>query len=146
MSQKQFKFFIEGDPVAKQGVKSRWTGSRVISNMPRHTVEYMNYLRTEILCKLADNLPLPVFPKGTPVKLTVDFYFLRPESVRKGSKYREYHTVKPDYDNCEKSVKDAMTKVMYEDDCQICQCGYGGKWYTNNPREVGVNIVIEEVV
>lgn len=52
--------------------------------------------------------------------LYVDFIFLRPKSV--SVKKRPYHTTKPDLDNLVKSVKDAMTGLVWKDDSQVVTC------------------------
>lgn len=62
-------------------------------------------------------------PLDTPVKLHVMFVLPRP-AKRDGRKHknddRYWHTKKPDLDNLEKSVKDALTGLIWKDDSQVC--------------------------
>ena len=50
-------------------------------------------------------------------------------------------TVKPDADNVEKAVKDALNGVVWVDDCQVVNCEKE-KFYSTKP---GVHAVIETV-
>lgn len=49
-------------------------------------------------------------------------------------------TTKPDIDNVQKAVMDALTGVWYVDDSQIVE-SHVGKWYSENPR---VEVTVEE--
>lgn len=53
-----------------------------------------------------------------PVRLLVSFYLPRPKSLPKRV---EAHTKKPDLDKLVRSVKDALTKVVWNDDAQVVQ-------------------------
>lgn len=53
-----------------------------------------------------------------PVAVVVVFVFERPKSYPK-SKTVTWHPVKPDFDNLEKSVLDALKGIVYTDDSQI---------------------------
>lgn len=59
------------------------------------------------------------------VELIVDFYFDRPKSQKKAV----YKTSRPDCDKLVRSVADAMTGIVYQDDSQIvimtCRKTYG---------------------
>lgn len=57
--------------------------------------------------------------EGVPIRLHMYFTFLRPKSDPK----REHHIVKPDLDNLQKSVKDAITdtKAIWHDDKQVTE-------------------------
>lgn len=50
-----------------------------------------------------------------PARLTLDFYFLKPPSVKK----RRFMTVKPDLDKLIRSTMDALSEVIYADDSQV---------------------------
>lgn len=50
-----------------------------------------------------------------PIRLTMDFYFLKPPSVKK----RKFMTVKPDIDKICRSTIDSMTGVVFSDDSQV---------------------------
>lgn len=59
------------------------------------------------------------------VELVVNFYFDRPKSQKKAM----YKTSRPDCDKLVRSVADAMTGIVYQDDSQIvvmtCRKAYG---------------------
>lgn len=55
-----------------------------------------------------------------PVAIQIVFVFERPKSYPRSDSLT-WHAVKPDFDNCEKSVLDALKGVVYTDDSQIVQ-------------------------
>ncbi len=57
-----------------------------------------------------------------PVYLELLFTFPRPKRLQWKNKtmHAEWHTSKPDLDNLEKSVKDALTGICWQDDAQVC--------------------------
>jgi Holliday junction resolvase RusA-like endonuclease len=55
---------------------------------------------------------------GGPVRLTVDFYLPRPKAIRDKV---VPHTKKPDLDKLVRSVKDALSKVVWQDDSQVVE-------------------------
>lgn len=64
----------------------------------------------------------PAAPYDGPVEVKIDFYFPRPQYMmaKKFSDDRILHTKKPDRDNCEKAVLDALKGIFFVDDCQVC--------------------------
>lgn len=85
---------------------------------------------------------LPSEPWKGPVLLDIQIYFERPKYMLK-KKYPDGpipHTAKPDRDNCEKSVSDALEAAgLYENDSQVC-AGEVRKWYA--ARGAGPGVVI----
>lgn len=57
-----------------------------------------------------------------PVSLELQFWFPRPKSKQWKTRamLSYWHTTKPDIDNLAKSVKDALTNVLWHDDAQVC--------------------------
>lgn len=55
-----------------------------------------------------------------PLSLEAVFSFAIPASRMKKVKDGNPHTQRPDLDNCEKAVMDALNKNLYADDSQIC--------------------------
>lgn len=53
-----------------------------------------------------------------PMRLMVAFYLPRPKSLPKST---TQHLKKPDLDKLTRSVKDALTKVLWNDDSQVVQ-------------------------
>lgn len=94
---------------------------------------------------------LPSVPIGSPVKVTMHFYFPRPKGhygSKKGVPYLkptapDYHAGKPDFDNTAKAVADAMTQIgFWKDDALIVQCEVS-KFYEHPYQRPGVRIVVD---
>lgn len=62
-------------------------------------------------------------PLEGPLRLRVLFVMPRPLAMmkKKSPNYRAWHAKKPDIDNLEKSLKDALTKIAWFDDAQVCE-------------------------
>jgi crossover junction endodeoxyribonuclease RusA len=60
---------------------------------------------------------IPWAPVHVPLKVQLDCFFIRPESV----KNRRFPSVKPDVDKAARSCLDAMTGIVYADDAQVVQ-------------------------
>lgn len=84
-----------------------------------------------------------------PVRLKLEFFMPRPKSHfgKKGLKPNapQFHVSKPDLDNMEKAIKDALTQIhMWQDDCQVIGVTKR-KHYAQDNAECGVIITIVEV-
>lgn len=89
----------------------------------------------------------PEQPWIGPVSMTIDVFFERPERLckKKSPEQPIRHTAKPDRDNLEKSITDALKEAgLYEDDSQIC-AGEVRKWYAAKGHGPGVIIVAERI-
>lgn len=89
----------------------------------------------------------PAAPWTGPVSVSIDVYFDRPQRLMKKSSFEGpiRHTAKPDRDNCEKSVTDALREAgLYLDDAQVC-AGPVNKWYVAKGCAPGVVIVAERI-
>ena len=75
-------------------------------------------------------------PMSGPIELCVKFYFRRAKSKtrKRGPNPAYWHIIKPDADNVEKTVMDAMKGVAYLDDCQVCAKSIQ-KWVCPGPGE-----------
>lgn len=66
-------------------------------------------------------------PTNGPVGLSLTFVFSRPKAHYRTGKHSnemrsdapEWHTHKPDIENCAKAVMDALTGIVYKDDSQV---------------------------
>lgn len=76
-----------------------------------------------------------------PVYMDITFYMPKPKSCPKS---RIFPTVKPDLDNVEKAIKDALNGVLYVDDAQVCEV-HKKKVYCQNGQEPGVMIELRPV-
>ncbi len=125
------EFSLEGEPVAWHRSGYNAYEGRIFKN--KKDVVWQNYVRTYAILNRPKNLPT------CPVILTVMFRMPRPKYHKSGIHYP--HTKKPDLDNLVKSVKDAMTKSMYQDDSQII-IETVSKIYHDKP---GVDIKLEYI-
>lgn len=106
--------------------------------------------KADLLAVVRDNAPEKPF--SCPLRVNITFYFARPKShFRTGSHAGElkpnaphWHTKRPDRDNCEKLILDALTGVFWLDDSIVCD-GRLSKVYDDRPRTViEIEILQEE--
>ena len=58
----------------------------------------------------------------------------------------DWHTQRPDTDNCVKSTWDAMNSLVFEDDCIVVQMLAEKRWTTGVPRtEVLISLLEDEM-
>ena len=85
-----------------------------------------------------------------PLSLRCHFYFARPKchygtgkksNVLKSSAPFE-HMQKPDVTKCVRAVEDALTKVLWVDDSQVCRSEILKSWTTNSER---AHVIVSEL-
>lgn len=87
---------------------------------------------------------------GPPLEgaLQVDCVFVFPRSKamiwKRKPMPRVRHTKKPDRDNCDKAVLDALNGLLWRDDCQVC-AGELEKWIASGDEQPHVIIRVKEV-
>jgi crossover junction endodeoxyribonuclease RusA len=93
----------------------------------------------------------PRFPLDGPLRVDITFHFPRPKSHLRGNAQvlREdaptWHSGRPDRDNLDKAVLDALTQIgMWQDDSQVC-CGEIKKLYAVNNAQAGAQITIQKL-
>lgn len=81
-----------------------------------------------------------------PVLMTILFLFPRTKGMIYKTKPmpRRWHTSRPDQDNLEKSIKDALRGVVFKDDSQVCLL-LKGKAYCAGDEAPKAVIVIESI-
>jgi Holliday junction resolvase RusA-like endonuclease len=80
-----------------------------------------------------------------PVRITVDFLFSIPKSRSKKLNEGDFHTQRPDLDNCLKSIKDGLNQVAWHDDCCVVEIHARKLWTHGEPRaEVKVESLSDE--
>ena len=145
-------FFVAGDPkpqprqrhrVIKVNSKLKGAGFTDPKN-PVHTWKDLIALEAE-KC-------LPGAPLTGPLRVSITFYFRRPQGHFRTGKNAgllkdwapEFHTAKPDRDNAEKAVLDIMTQIgFWGDDSQVVG-GQVWKRYADPGQVPGAKITIEE--
>lgn len=87
----------------------------------------------------------PPAPREMPIKLTIMVLFERPQRLLSKNRINKpyLHTSRPDDENLVKSIQDALTKVVWSDDCQVSTLIFR-KRYTNEGEVSGVRIRVEE--
>jgi Holliday junction resolvase RusA-like endonuclease len=71
------------------------------------------------------------------------FWFGIPRSRMKTLKEGDYHTQRPDVDNCKKSILDACNLLVWGDDCIIVDIIGRKRWTTGVPR---TEVTISEAI
>lgn len=99
---------------ARAFVPKGWTRAVVTSANPKN--KGWQQLVSEAASRALDAEAWPL--AAGPVRLMVAFYLPRPKSLPKRV---TAHLKKPDLDKLTRSVKDALTKVVWNDDSQVVQ-------------------------
>jgi len=133
----ELQFFIKGNPLAKQS--ARFTKSGLLYQ-PKHITQYKNNLQFQIISQL----PIGFIPIVTPISVEYHFIFpfLTTHSRKKRLYGKIYKSTKPDLDNLQKAVNDALNSIVFKDDSQICQT-IVSKFFGSTP---GINITIKEII
>lgn len=126
-------FFVEGLPKAKARPRVVSKGGRVWSFTPKSSIEWAEIIKYQV----KSILPVDFTPVNTPLCGCFVFHLPRSKSNK-----AFFHTKKPDLDNLEKGVMDALNGLVFLDDKQFV-IKHGIKQYSNN---VGVNITICELI
>jgi Holliday junction resolvase RusA-like endonuclease len=158
------KFFVAGLPAGQPRVKSR------LNKTKGGKLFVQTYTPTTVHSPLGGSEPHPAanwkmlvraeaekawhqrdYPNQWTGPLCVNetFYFPRPKAhFRANGQLKEnapkWHTSKPDRDNCDKVVLDALTGLcLFGDDCQVCD-GTPRKLYAAPGQQTGCLIEIKE--
>jgi Holliday junction resolvase RusA-like endonuclease len=132
-----FTFSVFGTPRGKS--RPRWTGKHMVSTANPHEKLWKRFVeRAAFAAVICRGDPLPLF-KG-PVRCRMVFTFEPPRSDRE--RIGTPHTLKPDKDNLEKLVLDAMTRAkVFRDDSQVAD-GPVEKWWGDR---AGVVVMVEQI-
>jgi Holliday junction resolvase RusA-like endonuclease len=138
------EFTVPGPPVAAARARFARVGNHVRTYSPGKNVDYMARVRDAFLRQVSDEaLSEAPFPRGVPLSIEVVFYFPRPKghygtgknANRVKASAPQFHTTKPDVDNCIKLLKDALKWLAWHDDSQIARYSHIAKVYVeSNPR------------
>lgn len=162
----RIEFFVAGTPRARprerHGVRTLRSGKvvsctyrptkiRISKKTGKPTPESLAWARAEQWYRdvaWAVRPYLPAQPWDGPVRCEIEVYFERPERLlKKGCPDGLiWYTAKPDRDNTDKSVLDALTKAgLWRDDAQVCD-GPVRKFYAERGAGPGVRIIAERIV
>lgn len=110
---------IPGAPFGKQSVRAGLRGKRVITYMPKETVEYEDkcYYEAKASMQRRDLIEGPVELKlQLFYPIPVSWSKKKQEAARLG---QIVPTKKPDSSNCLKAIEDGFTGAIWVDDCQV---------------------------
>lgn len=131
--------FVEGDPKAQPRPKAFSRGGHVGIYTPKAANAWKNNIIQTA------KLYLPESPIKDPVFVDVRYYMKRPARLmrKKDPESHIPHTSKPDIDNLNKAVFDALTNSgVLVDDCKIFQIS-ARKYYHSKKGKPGAMIVIK---
>lgn len=107
------RFVIKGEPVPKGRPKLSTWGGYARAYTPKKTREAEESIRAQIIKQLPNGFSIM---EGA-VLLRIVVARTKPKS---SPKTKIYPTQKPDLDNYIKTVLDAMNKIVFCDDSQVC--------------------------
>lgn len=109
------QFFVPGQPAPKGSLRPITRGGRtVLIEQSKLSEPWKLKIRQAGHLAMRGQL---MIPKHSPVGMTMVFVMPRPESVTEIERF--YPTVTPDVDKLCRNVLDALTGVIYLDDCQV---------------------------
>lgn len=131
----EIRIWLPGTPVAKARARVTFRNARAQAYTPESTKAWERGAR----CILDSSLRKNGIWQG-PMQMQIVIFILRPASAKK----RQYPAVRPDGDNYEKAVLDALNGRLFNDDGQVVDLRWM-KLYTDNPAEVGVEITASQI-
>lgn len=103
-----------------------------VANMSYSDSDQAEYERFAALCAQQGMRGRDKF--SGPTRVECRFWLGIPASRVKKLKDGDWHTQRPDTDNCVKSVWDAMNKVCFADDCVVVSMTAEKRWTSGIPR------------
>ena len=132
---------VPGQPIGKARPRLAMVNGHARAYTPEKTVRWEDaavvYLRSEVGAPMLSGA----------LRVDIVAVFVRPKRMltKKWPNRRELHTAKPDRDNVEKIVLDALQKAgVIRDDCTVCD-GETSKRYADRVESAHTEIVITEV-
>lgn len=103
------RIVVHGTPIGKARARTvTQRNGRVHAYTPDETAVWQDVIRCEALRSR------PTAPLEGPLYVKLVFYLPRPRTAK-----RAWPSVKPDLDNLEKAVLDALNRLIWRDDAQI---------------------------
>ncbi len=130
------EFFVEGKPIGKASTRQ---GKYKNFYIPKKSREYMDLISYSAKVQMRGS---QLSEKAIGVRLL--FKFKIPKNKSKSISGRDYMVSKPDIDNLQKCVLDALSGIVYKDDNQIAWI-HVEKTYVSSEFKQGVLIVINEL-
>lgn len=139
---KALKLFIPGDPVAQGRPRAARRGEHIVVYTAQKDSTWRGECRTVASAAMNGNSPWV-----GPVKITLHFYFSRPQAHFGKRGLRPSAPILPtkarqDYDNLAKAVTDGLQSLVFADDRQIVHAEIF-KHYAYDGQPPGVAIIVE---
>ncbi len=120
----QIGFTLSGNPMGKERPRMYYKNGRTYTYTPEKTRAYENNIRTSYLKTIRHK-----FPKGVPLEVNIIAFYPVPKRVNQTVKKAMLNgdilpTIRPDGDNIIKIILDALNKVAFYDDSQICKINF----------------------
>lgn len=117
----EYAFIIPGLPVAQPRQRTRQMPGGYSQNYTP-TKAPVNVYKAQVQSQWLNSVGVDHPPLEGPIHLDILFVMPRPSGMmwKKKPMPRAWHRSKPDDDNMEKAVRDALTKLAFRDDSQIC--------------------------
>lgn len=136
----EIKFNVLGEPQGKARPRMSFFGGKIRVYTPKKTVDYERTIRSAYKNAIKHR-----FEKGVPLEITIEAFTAPPKRTSKKLlaemiEGKIFPTKKPDIDNIQKAILDALNGVAFFDDSQICDIR-ATKRYALVPR---VKITIKE--
>jgi len=146
-------FFIPGAPVAQPRQRHRiMQGKSGASFVSNYTPAKDPVNAFKAAARLAASAAWSGGPIVGPVEMNVSYLMPRPKNHYRTGKHAgslkpdapRMHTSKPDRDNLEKALKDALKGICWLDDSQVCD-GRSQKLYALEAETPGVQVEIKSL-
>jgi Holliday junction resolvase RusA-like endonuclease len=126
-------FEIPGQPVSKGRARSHRRGNYIAHYTPEKTVNYENLVKIVAMQDMKGKQLI-----SGPISMVISLFFQIPESWSNKKRLSALNgtvrpTVKPDLDNCVKSLCDAINGIVWHDDKQVVEVTVK-KFYSDRPR------------
>jgi Holliday junction resolvase RusA-like endonuclease len=110
----QWRFFVPGLPIAQPRTRSTANG--------RHYTPNNGVVKWKRSIQFAARQQFSGLRMEGPFRVDLEFVFPRPKSITWKTRPMPsiWHIKKPDRDNLDKAVLDALTGIFWHDDCQVC--------------------------
>lgn len=135
-------FLVPALPVAQPRARATaFAGRARVYEPSRHPVQAFK-ASVRIAAAIAYDGP----PLDGPLQVDCVFTFPRPKAMVWKNKPmpRVWHAKKPDRDNLDKAVLDALSGLLWRDDCQVCS-GSLEKWIAAGDEQPGVRVTVREL-
>jgi len=126
------KLTIDYEPTPKGVPRVKYVNGQVITYYHWKTTEALEAIRA-----LLKDMNLEMFPKYTPIKMTVTFWRTRPKWSLKREKLP---CRKPDTSNFTKLIEDCLTGIVIPDDAAITTTIAKKRWATNGHGYIEISL------